>query len=97
MSVASMLPGAPTAMDWNTKRTPAQLLGISPASASKAAGQSLPPTSYGAGDRAAVPWSPDSPVFWLLAFTGLTIAGITGASVKVRAFKREASVNVGDS
>jgi hypothetical protein len=97
MSVANMLPGAPGQMDWNTKRTPAQLLGLSPAMASRAAGQSLPPTSYGAGDRAAVPWSPDSPLFWLAMFTGLTIAGITGASVKVRAFKRSASVNLGDS
>ena len=91
------LPGQPT-LDWyNQRMTPAALLGISPAAGTKAAGQGLPPTSVTGGDKAFVPWHPDSPVFWLAAIAGLTVLGITGASVHVRAFKRRASVELGES
>ena len=77
--------------------SPANLLGLSPASGSKAAGAALPPTSVMGGDHAFVPWHPDSPLFWLAAITAATVLGITGASVRVRAFKRRASVEVGES
>jgi hypothetical protein len=36
-------------------------------------------------------------VFWFAAVAGLTVLGITGASVRVRAFKRRASVELGDA
>lgn len=89
-------PGAmPTTDYWNQRMTPASLFGLSPGAPSKAAGQALPPTSVMGGDRAFVPWHPDSPVFWLLLITGATVLGITGASVKVRAFKGRGSANLG--
>lgn len=91
----SNLPGAPTDDYWNSRMTPAALLGISPASGSKAAGAALPPTSHVGGDLAMVPWSPDSPMFWLIAITGLTVFGITGASFRVRVGKGRAGANIG--
>lgn len=91
------LPGAPSGDYWNNQMTPAALLGISPASGSKAAGASLPPTSHAAGDLAMVPWSPDSPMFWLIGITALTVFGITGASVKFRVGKGRAGANIGDA
>lgn len=88
---------APTDMYWNQRMTPAALFGLSPGAPSKAAGAALPPTSVVGGDRAFVPWHPDSPVFWAAAFVGLTVLGVTGASVHVRAFRRRAGVDLGDS
>lgn len=96
-SGAIPLPGMPTADWYNQRMTPAALLGLSPGAGSKAAGQSLPPTSHAGGDMAMVPWHPDSPFFWLAAIGGLTVLGITGASVHVRAFKKRASVELGES
>lgn len=95
---AASLPGMPTADFWNQRMTPSALLGLNPGAGSKqAAGAALPPTSHAGGDMAAVPWHPDSPVFWLAAFGILTAAGITGASVRVRAFKRHAGLELGDA
>lgn len=91
------LPGMPTTEWYNQRMTPAALLGLSPGAGSKAAGQSLPPTSVAGGDSAMVPWHPDSPIFWLVAIGGLTVLGITGASVRVRAFKKRATVELGES
>jgi hypothetical protein len=93
---ASNLPGSPSADYWNQRMTPANLLGLSPGAGSRsAAGAALPPTTAGGGDRVAVPWHPDSPLFWLLLIGGATVAGITGASVKVRAFKGRAGASIG--
>ncbi len=93
------LPGGPTDMYWNQRVTPASLFGLRPGAPAPrtAAGSSLPPTSAGANDGAHIPWHPDSPVFWGVAIIALTIAGMTGASVRVRAFKRHASAELGDS
>lgn len=89
------LPGAPSTDYWNQRMTPSALLGISPGAGSKAAGAALPPTSVSGNDNAFVPWSPDSPIFWLLGIAALTVFGVTGASVKVRAFKARAGVDIG--
>lgn len=93
---ASNLPGYPVSQYWNQQMTPANLLGLSPAAGSKAAGTALPPTTAGAGDMVGVPWHPDSPVFWLLVVAGATIFGVAGASVKVRAFKGKAGASIGN-
>jgi hypothetical protein len=94
--IASLLPGAPGVP--GGKQSAAGLYGLSPgAPTTKTAGASLPRTSHTGGDYGVVPWSPDSPVFWFAAVAGLTILGITGASVRVRAFKRRASVDIGDA
>lgn len=97
MQMQQQLRGSPTDMYWNQRLTPALLLGLNPGAPSKAAGGSLPPTSVTGGDNAFVPWSPDSPLFWLGAFVGLTLVGVLGASVKVRAFGKDADVNIGKS
>jgi hypothetical protein len=77
--------------------TPQNLLGLSPGSGSKAAGAALPPTSVAGGDMAFVPWSPDSPMFWLVAFGALTVVGLTGASFRFRAGHEHAGVELGNS
>lgn len=92
------LPGAPGSMDWAQRVTPAAMFGLAPgAPRSKSAGAVLPSTSVGAGDGAFVPWSPDSPVFWGLVFVGLTLAGVAGASVRVRAFRGHAGADIGEA
>jgi hypothetical protein len=88
---------APTDMYWNQRVTPAALFGLSPGAPSKAAGAALPPTSHAGGDHAMVPWSPDSPMFWVAGFALLTVLGVTGASVRVRAFGKHAGAELGDS
>jgi hypothetical protein len=83
---------------YNGSMTPSQLLGLTPGTGSRqAAGAVMPPVSHSGNDSGAIPWHPDSPIFWLAALTVTTIAGITGASVRVRAFKRGASVNIGEA
>lgn len=59
-------------------------------------GQSLPASTYTGQDRAAVPWSPDSPTFWLIGVLALTALGWVGASVNVRAGRARAGVKVND-
>jgi len=93
----SPLPGAPTDMYWNQRVTPAALFGLSPGAPGGGAGAALPHSSVTGADKAFVPWHPDSPVFWLGAVTALTILGVTGASVRVRAFRRHAGVELGDT
>jgi len=83
-------------MLWNKQVTPSAMFGIRPGAAGGGAGAALPPTSVGAGDGAFVPWSPDSASFWVIGFIALTVIGVTGASVRVRAFKRSAEVKLGD-
>lgn len=92
MDLQHQLPGSNF---WNEQLTPQALLGVSPAYASRAAGASLPPTTVSGADRAAVPWHPDSPTFWVLLIAGATVAGIAGASVHVRAFKGRAGLDIG--
>ena len=90
--------GSPPGADyWNTKLSPAALLGLSPANQSKAAGAVLPPTSVTGGDNAFVPWHPDSPTVWLLAIGVGTIFGLLGASIQVRAGKGRAGANIGST
>lgn len=96
-AAVSNLPGGPTMEYWNQRMTPSAMLGLSAGAGSKAAGAALPPTSAAGGDMAYVWWHPDSPMFWLVAITATTIAGITGASVRVRAFKHRATVDLGES
>lgn len=86
---------APTDMYWNQRVTPAAMFGLSPAGGSKAAGAALPGTSAVGGDKASVPWHPDSPLFWLVIVSAATVFGITGASVRVRAFKAHAGAELG--
>jgi hypothetical protein len=95
--IASLLPGAPGVP--GSKQSAAALYGLSPGAPrpKTGSGHSLPPTSHTGGDLGMVPWSPDSPVFWFVLIAGTTVLGITGASVRVRAFKRRASVDIGDA
>jgi hypothetical protein len=51
-------------------------------------GSSLPASTYSGGDQAAVPWSPDSPLFWGAVIAIGTLLGFLGASVHVRAGRR---------
>lgn len=90
----SMTPGADY---FNTQWTPAALLGLNQATQTKAAGAALPPVSVTGGDNAFVPWHPDSPEFWLIVVAGLTVLGLAGASVRVRAFGRRAGLDLGES
>lgn len=96
MQAGMNLPGFGSGDYW-TKANSAALLGLTPGTGSKAAGQSLPPTTTHGGDLMSVPWHPDSPIFWLAVLGVGTMLGITGASVRVRAFKGRAGVNVGES
>jgi hypothetical protein len=79
----------------NGQMSAGALLGMTPARQSKAAGQSTPPVTAAGGDRQMVPWSPDSPGFWLAVVAGLTVAGMAAADVRVRLFKRTAAASVG--
>lgn len=95
---ASNLPGYPAGDFWNRQMTPQSLLGLSPGTGSRSAqGAALPPTTAGAGDLMAVPWHPDSPVFWLAVVVAASVLGVAGASVKVRAFKGKAGLNIGNA
>lgn len=82
----------------NEQASVSNLLGISPGSArlSGYEGASLPASTYSGGDRAAVPWSPDSPLLWGGAIALLTVLGVIGASVNVRAGKARAGIEVND-
>ena len=71
------------------------MLGMTAAPASAGGGTALPPTDYVFGDHAARPWSPDSPMFWLIAFTVLAAAGMAGAQAQVRLFRGRAKASVG--
>lgn len=86
------LPGA----EYFDGLSPSRLLGISPANQTKAAGDTLPPTTLTGGDMASLPWHPDSPTFWLVAVAGATLLGLIGASVEVRAFKGKARASVNE-
>jgi hypothetical protein len=86
---------APTDMYWNQRVTPAALFGLSPGGPGGGAGKALPPSSSTGADQASVPWHPDSPLFWLGAVVALTVLGVTGASVHVRAFKARAGAELG--
>lgn len=91
------MPGGPAPLGafYNNSMTPSSLLGLPAGTGSKAAGASLPPVTHSGPDKGAVPWHPDSPLFWLVVIGGLTVAGVTGASVRVRAFKGRAGAEVG--
>lgn len=96
MQLQTQMRGAPTDMYWNQRLTPSLLLGLNPGAPSRAQGAALPPNTAAGGDHVAVPWSPDSPLFWLGGVVLLTVLGVTGASVRVRAFSKRASVELGD-
>lgn len=88
-------------MDYFQGMTAQNILGIAPSpggyrptSQSSAAGETLPGTSHMAGDSGGSPWHPDSPHFWFLALGVLTVVGVVGASVDVRAGKRHAKASV---
>lgn len=80
---------------FNGQATAAELLGMNPGAGSRAAGESLPLTSAGAGDHSNTPWSPDSPTFWVAAFILLAVLGAAGADARVRLFKGSAGASVG--
>jgi len=91
------LPGetfAPAA-GFNDRMSASALLGLQAGSGSRAAGHALPPVTAGYGDRQQVPWSPDSPTFWVAGLILLTLTGMAGADVRVRLFKGRASAGVG--
>lgn len=72
------------------------LLGLAPGgSAVRAAGQSLPLSTTGYGDRLAQWWHPDSPVFWTAALIGGTGLLIAGASFRVKVGRESAGASVG--
>lgn len=60
-----------------------------------AAGAGLPATSTASNDGGDKPWSPDSPIFWIVALTALSVAGIVGASVNVHAGPARAGGKIG--
>lgn len=74
-----------------------QLLGMNPAQQSRAAGHSTPLVTAAGGDRLMVPWSPDSPQFWLAVTALLTVLGMAAADVRIRLFHREARASVGET
>lgn len=82
----------------NEQASVSNMLGISPGGSrlSGYEGQSLPASTYSGSDAAAVPWSPDSPLFWGAVVAGLTLLGLIGASVNVRAGKARAGIQVND-
>lgn len=71
-------------------------LGLSPGGSrlSGYEGQALPASTYTGHDAGAVPWSPDSPVFWLAVIGGATLLGWVGASFNVRAGRASAQIGV---
>lgn len=73
-----------------------EMLGMSVAAGSRAAGEALPPTTGGAGGDSDHPLNPDSAMFWLILFTVGAVFGIAGASVQARArlFKGRAGAGV---
>lgn len=74
----------------------ANLLGMSPANQSKAAGDALRGTTAGAGDRPTTWWSPTSPTFWVVVLAGATVLGMAGADARVRVGRKgRAAVSVG--
>lgn len=79
----------------NGDTSAANLLGMNPAQQSRAAGHSTPVTTAVGGDRQMVPWSPDSPGFWVVLIAAATVLGALAADVKVRVFKRQAAASVG--
>lgn len=83
----------------NQEASVSNLLGISPGAARLPGyeGAQLPASTYSGSDNAAVPWSPDSPLFWGLVLAGGTMLGLLGASVRVRAGRARAGVEVGSS
>lgn len=82
----------------NQEASVSNLLGISPGQPrlSGYEGQQLPASTYAGPDKAAVPWSPDSPLFWGALLGGATLLGLLGASVQLRAGKTRARAEVGD-
>lgn len=83
----------------NEQASVSNLLGISPASAGLSGyeGQVLPASTYSGADRAAVPWSPDSPLFWGGVVAFATLLGLIGASARVRFGKTTAQGSVGNA
>jgi hypothetical protein len=92
-----MILGSDTAF-WNQVTGP-KMLGMSPANGAvlqtPTAGASLPSSTVTGGDNAMLPWSPDSPTFWLVLIAGATVFGIAGASFRVRVGKGHAGANLG--
>jgi hypothetical protein len=82
----------------NEQASVSNLLGISAGNSRLAGyeGQSLPASTYAGRDHAAVPWSPDSPLFWGGVVALATLLGFVGASGSVRVGKARASAEVND-
>lgn len=95
---AANLPGSPVpgTADYLTGQfSAASLLGLSPANQSRAAGMALPLSTHVGGDKASLPWHPDSPMFWLAVIAGATVVGLAGASVRLRVGKGRAGAQLG--
>ena len=82
----------------NQESSVSNLLGISPGQSRLPGyeGSQLPASTYSGSDQAAVPWSPDSPLFWGGVLLAGTLLGLLGASVQVRAGKTRARAEVGN-
>lgn len=82
----------------NEQASVSQLLGMNPGGArlSGYEGQALPASTYAGKDKAAVPWSLDSPLLWGAGLVLLTAFGILGASGSVRVGKARAAASIGD-
>jgi hypothetical protein len=83
----------------NEQASVSNLLGISPGQQRLPGyeGEQLPASTYSGGDKAATPWSTDSPLFWGAVVAGLTLLGLVGASVQVRAGRTRARAEVGNA
>lgn len=80
----------------NQQASVSTLFGMSPGGArlSGYEGSTLPATSFTHLDAGAVPWSPDSPVFWLGVLGIATLFGFIGASVDFRVGRSHAGMEV---
>lgn len=83
----------------NENASVSHMLGISPGAARLPGyeGQQLPASTVSGQDKAQVPWSVDSPLFWGAVLVGGTLLGLFGASVNVRAGRAHGRVEVGKS
>lgn len=79
---------------------PFDMYGVNPGSPGPNANggglEQLPGSSAMYGDGSQVPWNPDSPLFWFGCLAALTLFGILGASLDVRAGHKHASVKIGN-
>lgn len=82
----------------NEQASVSQLLGMSPGGGRMSGyeGQSLPASTYSGRDRAAVPWSLDSPFLWGGVIVAGTLLGVLGASGSLRVGRARVKAGVNE-